>query len=99
MRRGELVERVGAPGSRGVLALLAGIRIDSIQRSETIGTADNWRARKQIIFPLRRNSMCQIVRERQSGGATLGIFRPAKISRLVIRDADPPDWTRSSRIF
>jgi len=74
------------------------LRIDSIQRLETIGTADNWRTRKDIVFPLRRDSMCQIVRERQSGGgATLGIFRPAKISRLVIRDADPPDWTSKQR--
>jgi hypothetical protein len=69
------------------------LRIDSIQRHETVGTADNWRTRKNIIFPLRRNSLCQIIQERQNGGPTLGIFRPAKISRLIIRPADPPDWT------
>jgi hypothetical protein len=69
------------------------LRIDSIQRRETVGTADNWRARKHIIFPLRRNSLCQIAAERQNGGPTLGIFRPAQIKRLVITPAKPPNWT------
>jgi hypothetical protein len=69
------------------------LRIDSIQRGETVGTADNWRARKNLVFPLRRDSLCQIAAERQRGGPTLGIFRPAQIKRLVIRRAKPPSWT------
>jgi hypothetical protein len=69
------------------------LRIDSIRRTETVGTADYWRARKDIIFPLRRNSLCEISRDRQNGGPTLGIFRPDKISRLIIKAADQPDWT------
>jgi hypothetical protein len=69
------------------------LRIDSIQRRETVGTAGNWRARKEIIFPLRRNSLCQIAAERQNGGPTLGIFRPGEIKRLIITPAKPPNWT------
>jgi hypothetical protein len=44
------------------------LRIDSIQRRDTVGTADQWRARKDIIFPLRNNSLCEIAAARQSGG-------------------------------
>src|SRR2546421_162549 len=57
------------------------LRIDSIRRDVVVGTADAWRARKDVVFPLRRDSLCQIVGERQNGGPTLGIFRPATISR------------------
>jgi hypothetical protein len=69
------------------------LRIDSIQRRETVGTADNWRARKDIIFPLRRNSLCEIAAARQNGGATLGIFKPGRIKRQVITRAKQPNWT------
>src|SRR5580704_15916080 len=50
------------------------LRIDSIQRRDAVGTADNWRARKDIILPLRRNSLCEIAAARHNGGPTLGIF-------------------------
>jgi hypothetical protein len=69
------------------------LRIDSIRRLETVGTADYWRARKDIIFPLRRNSLCEIIEARRNGGPTLGIFKPTHIKRLVVTLAKPPDWT------
>jgi hypothetical protein len=69
------------------------LRIDSIRRREYIGTADHWRARKDIVFPLRRNSLCEIANDRKKGGATLGIFRPDRITRLAISAAKPPHWT------
>jgi hypothetical protein len=75
------------------------LRIDTIQRRETIGTANNWQERKDIIFPLRRNSLCEIAAARQNGGATLGIFKPATISRLRITPAKPPNWTPQEEIL
>jgi hypothetical protein len=70
------------------------LRIDSINRREMVGTADNWRARKEIVFKLRRNSLCEIIAARKAnGGPTLGIFKPAQITRLVIKDAKSPQWT------
>jgi hypothetical protein len=70
------------------------LRIDSIQRREAVGTADNWRARKEIVFPLRRNSLCEIMATRKAKGRpTLGIFKPTQISRLVITHAKSPNWT------
>jgi hypothetical protein len=38
------------------------LRMDSIRRREFIGTADQWQTRKDIIFPLRRNSLCEIAK-------------------------------------
>ncbi len=69
------------------------LRIDSIKRLETIGTVDNWRERKDIIFPLRRNSLCEIIETSRNGGPTLGIFKPTQIKRLVITPAKPLGWT------
>jgi hypothetical protein len=73
------------------------LRADSIQIGQSVGTTNGWRARKDLIFPLRRGSLCEIVRERRMGGPTLGFFRPAAISRLTIRAAKPPDWTTQQR--
>jgi hypothetical protein len=74
------------------------LRIDSIQRRDAVGTADNWRARKDIILPLRRNSLCEIAAARHSGGPTLGIFKPARINRLALTPAKPPNWTPKEEI-
>jgi hypothetical protein len=67
--------------------------MDSIRRREFISTADQWRARRDIILPLRWNSLCEIAKRRKTGGPTLGIFRPARIGRLAITPAKPPYWT------
>jgi hypothetical protein len=67
--------------------------MDSIRRREFVDTTDQWRARKDIIFPLRRNSLCEIANDRKTGGPTLGIFRPGRIARLAITPAKPPHWT------
>jgi hypothetical protein len=69
------------------------LRIDTIRRGEFIGPAQQWRARKDLILPLRRSSLCEIANDRRAGGSTLGIFRPASITRLVITPAKPPHWT------
>jgi hypothetical protein len=68
---------------------------DSIAIVEFIGPQDGWRARRQIITPLRRPSMCSIQRERDEHGyPTLGIFRPNKIEQLIIEPAEP-NWTEA----
>lgn len=69
------------------------LNADTLRTLETVSTADGWRARKDILKPLMRASMCSIQRERdESGHPTLGLFKPEKITRLVL-DADAADWT------
>ena len=65
---------------------------ETIQAEGRVGTANNWRARREAIKPLLRPSMCQIRRELDANGSpTLGVFRPARIKRLIL-EADDPDW-------
>lgn len=70
------------------------LNADSIEIGESVPTANGWRARRELIKPLLRGSMCQIRRERdEAGSPTLGIFKPREIRRLIIEPAGEPDWT------
>ena len=75
------------------------LRIDLIRRREFVSPAEQWRARKDIILPLRRDSLCEITNDRKMGGPTLGIFRPARIARLDITPAKPPQWTPQEEVL
>jgi hypothetical protein len=66
----------------------------SIKIVKSVPTPKGWGAREQILAPLRRSSLCQIQREREEKGyPTLGLFRPARIKRLKIDEAEAPGWT------
>jgi hypothetical protein len=64
----------------------------TIRAGDKIGTADNWRTRRDLMKPLLRPSMCDIQREqKEHGSPTLGLFRPARIKRLIVEN-DAPNW-------
>lgn len=66
-------------------------------KSEILATTNGWQARKDIIFPLKAESMCALKRQRdEHGSPTLGIFRPAAIEKLIIKPS-APDWTQAER--
>ena len=66
---------------------------DSIAIGDTVGPHDGWRARRALINPLKRLSMCRIQQEREERGfPTLGVFRPHEIERLLIEPA-AENWT------
>lgn len=57
---------------------------------EPLPTDGEWRARKEIVFPLKANSMCQLRADLDKQlYPTLGLFKPRLIQRLVIEDDDP----------
>lgn len=61
--------------------------------TEPLPTDHNWRARREVIEPLRAHCLCCLVRMRDANKhPTLGIFRPRKINKLVITP-DSADWT------
>lgn len=68
--------------------------IDSIKIiSERLPSTSNWQSRKKIIMPLLSHCLCCLKAERdQKGFPTLGLFRPEKITRLVI-EQDSAEWT------
>jgi len=58
-----------------------------------LASIDQWRARKAVVGPLIKQSMCQIRRERDADGyPTLGLFKPKEIKRLII-EPDSSEWT------
>ena len=62
----------------------------SITIGEEISTDNGtWRRRLELIEPLIAPSLCEIQRRRAADGTSLGIFRPAEISDLVVEPADP----------
>lgn len=56
-----------------------------------------WKARKEIVLPLKAHCLCCLSAQRDAHGSpTLGIFKPKVIKRLIIqRDRD--DWTPEER--
>lgn len=65
----------------------------SIVIGSSVPPTDGWRARKNIVYPLRRPSLCSIQEEhRECGAPTLGIFKPGEIERLLIKPT-ASNWT------
>jgi hypothetical protein len=63
--------------------------------SSVLPTTNGWQARKDVIVPLIAESMCALRRRRdEHGSPTLGIFKPAELSRLIIKPAKNPTWTQ-----
>ena len=69
------------------------LNADTIRIVKSLPPGKDWRARSDILKPLRRPSLCEIQQYRDDYGApTLGIFRPGKIKRLRIEPTETPDW-------
>jgi hypothetical protein len=61
--------------------------------SDTLSRDHEWSARKELVFPLKSESLCALKRQRdEHGEPTLGIFKPAMIERLQI-DSESAEWT------
>jgi hypothetical protein len=61
--------------------------------SEPLDTAKEWRARKEVIFPLKAHCLCCLQKQRDAQEhPTLGIFKPKVITKLVITKEDAK-WT------
>lgn len=63
--------------------------------TEPLPSTKEWQARKDIVYPLRSPSLCQLKRERNANNfPTLGFFRPKVIEKLRIAPTTPT-WTRA----
>jgi hypothetical protein len=71
------------------------IKPDSIVISDGVGTQGNWRARRDLIKPLQRPSMCHIQQKRDEHNfPTLGVFRPHEITGFTI-EPTAENWTEA----
>lgn len=63
---------------------------DSIEPSgRVVGTGHEWRARRLIVEPMMRESMCAIREAEKADRTSLEIFRPAEVLDLVIDEVEP----------
>lgn len=61
--------------------------------SEPLSTEKGWRARREIIEPLRAHCLCCLMKQRDAHKhPTLGIVRPKEIKKLIIT-TDSAEWT------
>ncbi|MGH9344014.1 MAG: hypothetical protein ACRD19_09665 [Terriglobia bacterium] len=72
------------------------LKVDGIKiLSDPLSTANGWKARKDVILPLRAHCLCCLQRQRdEQGRPTLGLFQPKVIESLTIK-AEHPAWTHS----
>ncbi|HEY8686352.1 MAG TPA: hypothetical protein VIO57_12165 [Chloroflexota bacterium] len=70
---------------------------ESIEIENEIGTAQAWKARRDIILPLRSPSIEDLRRQQQETRCSLGLVRPARVSQFRIVDAKETDWTDDER--
>lgn len=72
----------------------------TIKLAEKVGTEGAWRERRKLLKNLVKPSMCHIKRmQNERGHPTLGLFKPAKIDRLIIERIQNPDWTLQEKEF
>ena len=70
------------------------LHLETIKLGGTIPSKGGWVARKDRLKHLMRPSMCAIRKEQDENGyPTLGLFKPLKIKRLAIKQADKLGWT------
>lgn len=63
--------------------------------TEPLSTDQEWQARKDVVYPLRKHCLCCLQKQRDiHGHPTLGIFRPRTIEKLVITP-ETADWTEA----
>lgn len=71
------------------------LNLESIKILEPpLSTKNRWRARTDVIFPLRTPSLCALMSDDRQFELrdSLGVFRPKTITRLSIKP-DAADWT------
>jgi len=72
------------------------LKTDSVTvLSQPLPTTNHWQARKDILFPLRSASLCDLSRRRDADKhPTLGLFKPAEIRRFVLKSTTA-SWTHA----
>lgn len=73
------------------------VKADSIKIIEKVDAKQNWRKRKEYLFPLLGTSMCEIQQERERSFKSLGMFKPSKIEDFVIEPEKSKDWNNDER--
>lgn len=65
--------------------------MSTVQRGEILTTSrkNGWQRRRDLIEPLVVDSMCDVLRQQELDGTSLGVFRPADVRDVVVEKAEP----------
>lgn len=63
--------------------------------SEPLSTDNGWAARKDVVMPLLRPSMCEIQQAQAKDSTSLGFFRPKEVTDVEAEAEETPDWTEA----
>ncbi len=67
--------------------------LESLQPvGDPLSTADRWRARREWVLPWASDSMCQIQRQQERTGISLGVFKPAEVIDVEQQEDESCDW-------
>ena len=75
------------------------LNLETIKLGSKIAPTRGWADRKSRLKHLIRPSLCAIQQEQEvNGSPTLGLFRPGRIKRLVIKKC-AADWTQKEKVI
>lgn len=61
-----------------------------------LGAEHNWRDRMALVEPLVTPSMCEIQRQHEAVGISLGAFRPARVVDVTV-EPEPAEWDEEDK--
>lgn len=62
--------------------------LDTLKITGHVPTNGRWERRARLVRPLVADSLCQIKREREARGTSLGVFRPAQVTDFLLVPAE-----------
>jgi hypothetical protein len=76
------------------------LNADTIVICEAVPSTSGWRDRWSLVRPLLATSLCELQEQRDlHGHPTLGLFKPARIYRLIIEPVKSPNWTEKQLAY
>ncbi|MFI6008657.1 hypothetical protein ACIBAG_07475 [Streptomyces sp. NPDC051243] len=67
--------------------------LDTLKIVGAVSPDEGWKNRYRYVEPLVAPSLCAIKREQEKHGTSLGVFRPAEVTRFRLDPAEP--WSAS----
>ena len=64
------------------------VRQDTLVVGEALDTKNNWKKRKEFVLPTLSSSMCEIQREEEQTGKSLGAFRLTRPAKFYWKEVD-----------
>ncbi len=68
------------------------VDLETIRPLSKVGTERGWEVRRRILSPLTSSSIEYLMDQNRLNGTSLGLIRPKKVTRLLMKK-QPPEWS------